>query len=165
MKHNPKYYKTIVELTKIQIIFIAITVFISIADFDIITQHFFTSILSHEIEYFKTIKDIIIHLLLYYLLMTIFANIYFQNLITNNNIEEGYIVNKGFLNLFFALTSIALTYLFGIKDITLQSMFPNELSTQWSYTVVFYWYTGIISLFYIYFKQLSQIFKSKYSKK
>ena len=67
MKHNPKYYKTIVELTKIQIIFIAITVFISIADFDIITQHFFTSILSHEIEYFKTIKDIIIHLLLYYL--------------------------------------------------------------------------------------------------
>lgn len=165
MKHNPKYYKTLVELTIIQVIFIAITVFISIADFDIITQHFFTSILSHEIEYFKTIKDIIIHLLLYYLLMTVFANIYFQTLITNNNIEEGYIVNKGFLNLFFALTSIALTYLFGIKDITLQSMFPDELSIQWSYTVVFYWYTGIISLFYIYFKQLSQIFKSKYSKK
>lgn len=63
------------------------------------------------------------------------------------------------------MTSIAFTFLFGIKDITLDYMFPSSTTTKWTYNVIFYWYTGIISLLFIYFKQLKQMRKDYESEK
>ena len=63
------------------------------------------------------------------------------------------------------MTSIAFTFLFGIKDITLDYMFPSSTTAKWVYNVIFYWYTGIISLLFIYFKQLKQMRKDYESEK
>ena len=84
-------------------------------------------------------------------------HIYFNNVKINNMIHEENVVNAILYNFFFAMTSIAFTFLFGIKDITLDYMFPSSTTTKWVYNVIFYWYTGIISLLFIYFKQLKQM--------
>lgn len=162
---NNYNYKIIIKLLVYQILVITVLIFTSYVDFNYISQRFYTSFESDKLEYFKAIKTVVTHLATYYSLLTIYAYIYFNNVKINNMIHEENVVNAILYNFFFAMTSIAFTFLFGIKDITLDYMFPSSTTTKWVYNVIFYWYTGIISLFYIYFKQLSQIFKSKYSKK
>lgn len=154
---NNYNYKIIIKLLVYQILVITVLIFTSYVDFNYISQRFYTSFESDKLEYFKTIKTVVTHLATYYSLLTIYAYIYFNNVKINNMIHEENVVNAILYNFSFAMTSIAFTFLFGIKDITLDYMFPSSTTTKWVYNVIFYWYTGIISLLFIYFKQLKQM--------
>lgn len=137
---NNYNYKIIIKLLVYQILVITVLIFTSYVDFNYISQRFYTSFESDKLEYFKTIK-------------------------INHIIHEEIVVNTVLYNFFFAMTSIAFTFLFGIKDITLDYMFPSSTTAKWVYNVIFYWYTGIISLLFIYFKQLKQMRKDYESEK
>lgn len=162
---NNYNYKIIIKLLVYQILVITILFLTSFVDFNYISQRFYTSFESDKLEYFKTIKKVVTHLATYYFLLTIHAYIYFNNIKAKNIIHEEIIANTILYNFFFAMTSIAFTFLFGIKDITLDYMFPSSTTTKWTYNVIFYWYTGIISLLFIYFKQLKQMRKDYESEK
>ena len=162
---NNYNYKIIIKLLVYQILVITVLIFTSYVDFNYISQRFYTSFESDKLEYFKTIKTVVTLLATYYSLLTIYAYIYFNNIKINHIIHEEIVVNTVLYNFFFAMTSIAFTFLFGIKDITLDYMFPSSTTAKWVYNVIFYWYTGIISLLFIYFKQLKQMRKDYESEK
>ena len=35
-------------------------------------------------------------------------------------------------------------------------MFPNDKLLQWDFNLILYWYTGFISIIFLYFKQLKE---------
>lgn len=153
---NNYNYKIIIKLLVYQILVITILFLTSFVDFNYISQRFYTSFESDKLEYFKTIKKVVTHLATYYFLLTIYAYIYFNNIKAKNIIHEEIIANTILYNFFFALTTIAFTFLFGIKDKTLELMFPNDKLLQWDFNLILYWCTGFISIIFLYFKQLKE---------
>lgn len=61
---NNYNYKIIIKLLVYQILVITVLIFTSYVDFNYISQRFYTSFESDKLEYFKTIKTVVIPILL-----------------------------------------------------------------------------------------------------
>lgn len=165
MKYDDLNYFKMFSLSITQIGHLLLFGFANFVFYTLITEYFCHTENSINMDYIGTIARIMFNLLIFHCICSFMAKHHFESVIQNHLINEELVVNNFFYHLFFALTTIAFTFLFGIKDITLDYMFPSSTTAKWVYNVIFYWYTGIISLLFIYFKQLKQMRKDYESEK
>lgn len=165
MKYDDLNYFKMFSLSITQIGHLLLFGFANFVFYTLITEYFCHTENSINMDYIGTIARIMFNLLIFHCICSFMAKHHFESVIQNHLINEELVVNNFFYHLFFAMTSIAFTFLFGIKDITLDYMFPSSTTAKWVYNVIFYWYTGIISLLFIYFKQLKQMRKDYESEK
>lgn len=165
MKYDDLNYFKMFSLSITQIGHLLLFGFANFVFYTLITEYFCHTENSINMDYIGTIVRIMFNLLIFHCICSFMAKHHFESVIQNRLINEELVVNNFFYHLFFALTTIAFTFLFGIKDITLDYMFPSSTTAKWVYNVIFYWYTGIISLLFIYFKQLKQMRKDYESEK
>lgn len=165
MKYDDLNYFKMFSLSITQIGHLLLFGFANFVFYTLITEYFCHTENSINMDYIGTIARIMFNLLIFHCICSFMAKHHFESVIQNHLINEELVVNNFFYHLFFALTTIAFTFLFGIKDKTLDYMFPSSTTAKWVYNVIFYWYTGIISLLFIYFKQLKQMRKDYESEK
>lgn len=160
MKYDDLNYFKMFSLSITQIGHLLLFGFANFVFYTLITEYFCHTENSINMDYIGTIARIMFNLLIFHCICSFMAKHHFESVIQNHLINEELVVNNFFYHLFFALTTIAFTFLFGIKDKTLELMFPNDKLLQWDFNLILYWCTGFISIIFLYFKQLKEKWKN-----
>lgn len=165
MKYDDLNYFKMFSLSITQIGHLLLFGFANFVFYTLITEYFCHTENSINMDYIGTIARIMFNLLIFHCICSFMAKHHFESVIQNHLINEELVVNNFFYHLFFALTTIAFTFLFGIKDKTLELMFPNDKLLQWDFNLILYWAQDLYQSFSYTLNNLKKNGKIIYLKK